>query len=76
MIHIPPQSPLADLRVIRVVRVNTINNQSSVIIHQTLFPHKVRLRTYVSSVVNFLFIDVHYSLIAYFIGAHQLRSVW
>ena len=36
MIHVPPQSPPADLRVIRVFRVNTINNQSSVISHQEI----------------------------------------
>ena len=34
MIHIPPQSPPADIRVIRVFRVKTINNQSSIINNQ------------------------------------------
>ena len=31
MIHVPPHRPLADLRVLRIFRVKTINNQSPVI---------------------------------------------
>ena len=61
MIHIPPHRPLADIRILRIFRVKTINNQSSVINNHLPCPSvsSADIYFFLLIAVQFLIIAVH-----------------